>query len=163
MRYDFSEAYSLDDFGDSSQRYATSTSSSFDVIEGAGLDQQARQGVSAQFLQHVRLAIAIACAVLTIGFVRITLSAATVSSLQSNYALEDQVTTAQDLNNDLRVCRSVLSNGSRIERLATQQYGMYLAAPEVLIASTDTNDTDMSAIVNADPSAGTTDCANTQN
>ena len=61
-----------------------STRSSFEVVPGGGLDADARRGVSSQFIQRVKLIAVAAALFLTLGVVRIGISTATVSTLQSN-------------------------------------------------------------------------------
>ena len=78
-----------------------STRTSFEVVPGGGLDADARRGVSSQFIQRVKLIAVAAALFLTLGVVRIGISTATVS-------------------------RSLLASTTRIERIATQNYGMTL-------------------------------------
>ena len=103
-----------------------STRSSFDVVPGGGLDADARRGVSSQFIQRVKL-IAVAVALfLTLGVVRIGISTATVSTLQSNNVIRNEMRATTATNDSLRVSRSLLASTTRIERIATQNYGMTL-------------------------------------
>lgn len=103
-----------------------STRSSFEVVPGGGLDADARRGVSSQFIQRVKL-IAIAAALfLTLGVVRIGISTATVSTLQSNNVIRNEMRATTATNDSLRVSRSLLASTTRIERIATQNYGMTL-------------------------------------
>ena len=67
----------------------------FEVVRGGGLDAQVRQGVSP-----------------------------TVSQLQQTASLREDIVSATATNNDLQIERSVLSSSSRIDRIATQNYGM---------------------------------------
>ena len=63
-------------------------------------------------------------AFVAIGGVRVGISAATVSSMRGNIALETAISSAQSLNADLQVTKSQLSASSRINDIVTQNYGM---------------------------------------
>ena len=57
-----------------------------------------------------------------LGYVALT--TATVSQLQQTASLKEDIVSATATNNDLQIERSVLSSSSRIDRIATQNYGM---------------------------------------
>ena len=101
-----------------------STRSSFEVVPGGGLD--ADRGVSSQFIQRVKLIAVAAALFLTLGVVRVGISTATVSTLQSNNAIRNEMRATTATNDSLRVSRSLLASTTRIERIATQNYGMTL-------------------------------------
>lgn len=101
-----------------------STRSSFEVVPGGGLDADARRGVSSQFIQRVKLIAVAAALFLTLGVVRVGISTATVSTLQSNNAIRNEMRATTATNDSLRVSRSLLASTTRIERIATQNYGM---------------------------------------
>lgn len=103
-----------------------STRSSFEVVPGGGLDADARRGVSSQFIQRVKLIAVAAALFLTLGVVRIGISTATVSTLQSNNVIRNEMRATTAANDSLRVSRSLLASTTRIERIATQNYGMTL-------------------------------------
>ena len=103
-----------------------STRTSFEVVPGGGLDADARRGVSSQFIQHVKLIAVAAALFLTLGVVRVGISTATVSTLQSNNAIRNEMRATTATNDSLRVSRSLLASTTRIERIATQNYGMTL-------------------------------------
>ncbi len=103
-----------------------STRSSFEVVPGGGLDADARRGVSSQFIQRVKLIAVAAALFLTLGVVRIGISTATVSTLQSNNVIRNEMRATTATNDSLRVSRSLLASTTRIERIATQNYGMTL-------------------------------------
>lgn len=105
-----------------------STRSSFEVVPGGGLDADARRGVSSQFIQRVKLIAVAAALFLTLGVVRIGISTATVSTLQSNNVIRNEMRATTATNDSLRVSRSLLASTTRIERIATQNYGMTLEA-----------------------------------
>lgn len=103
-----------------------STRTSFEVVPGGGLDADARRGVSSQFIQRVKLIAVAAALFLTLGVVRVGISTATVSTLQSNNAIRNEMRATTATNDSLRVSRSLLASTTRIERIATQNYGMTL-------------------------------------
>ena len=103
-----------------------STSTSFEVVPGGGLDADARRGVSSQFIQRVKLIAVAAALFLTLGVVRIGISTATVSTLQANNVIRNEMRATTATNDSLRVSRSLLASTTRIERIATQNYGMTL-------------------------------------
>lgn len=103
-----------------------STRTSFEVVPGGGLDADARRGVSSQFIQHVKLIAVAAALFLTLGVVRIGISTATVSTLQANNVIRNEMRATTATNDSLRVSRSLLASTTRIERIATQNYGMTL-------------------------------------
>ena len=103
-----------------------STRTSFEVVPGGGLDADARRGVSSQFIQRVKLIAVAAALFLTLGVVRIGISTATVSTLQANNVIRNEMRAITATNDSLRVSRSLLASTTRIERIATQNYGMTL-------------------------------------
>lgn len=103
-----------------------STRTSFEVVPGGGLDADARRGVSSQFIQRVKLIAVAAVLFLMLGVVRIGISTATVSTLQSNNVIRNEMRATTVTNDSLRVSRSLLASTTRIERIATQNYGMTL-------------------------------------
>ena len=103
-----------------------STRSSFEVVPGGGLDADARRGVSSQFIQRVKLIAVAAALFLTLGVVRIGISTATVSTLQANNVIRNEMRATTATNDSLRVSSSLLASTTRIERIATQNYGMTL-------------------------------------
>ena len=103
-----------------------STRTSFEVVPGGGLDADARRGVSSQFIQRVKLIAVAAVLFLMLGVVRIGISTATVSTLQSNNVIRNEMRATTATNDSLRVSRSLLASTTRIERIATQNYGMTL-------------------------------------
>lgn len=140
MRYQGSEAYSMETPVRRRERPELEERPSFEVVSGGGLDASARRGVSAQFVSRLR-AIALAAAVLIVlGAARVTLAAATVSLLQDNVSTKTQISEAQSLNDELKIERAVLSSNSRISRIATQNYGMVLPGEHVTISLDDAHD-----------------------
>ena len=103
-----------------------STRTSFEVVPGGGLDADARRGISSQFIQRVKLIAVAAVLFLMLGVVRIGISTATVSTLQSNNVIRNEMRATTVTNDSLRISRSLLASTTRIERIATQNYGMTL-------------------------------------
>ena len=103
-----------------------STRTSFEVVPGGGLDADARRGVSSQFIQRVKLIAVAAALFLTLGVVRIGISTATVSTHQANNVIRNEMRATTATNESLRASRSLLASTTRIERIATQNYGMTL-------------------------------------
>ncbi len=125
MMYTGSEAYRLDaSEGALNQRRARP---SFEVVEGAGLDAQVRRGVSASFLARIRIAAVVAVILAVISIARVGVFAATVSVLSENTTMRSDLKEARSTEDELKIERSVLSSSSRIDRIATQNYGMVRA------------------------------------
>jgi len=114
-----------------------STRSSFEVVSGGGLDADARRGVSSQFIQRVKLIAVAAALFLTLGVVRIGISTATVSTLQANNVIRNEMRATTATNDSLRVSRSLLASTTRIERIATQNYGMTLETNRPVVDVSD--------------------------
>ena len=114
-----------------------STRSSFEVVPGGGLDADARRGVSSQFIQRVKLIAVAASLFLTLGVVRIGISTATVSTLQANNVIRNEMRATTATNDSLRVSRSLLASTTRIERIATQNYGMTLETNRPVVDVSD--------------------------
>lgn len=114
-----------------------STRSSFEVVPGGGLDAEARRGVSSQFIQRVKLIAVAAALFLTLGVVRIGISTATVSTLQANNVIRNEMRATTATNDSLRVSRSLLASTTRIERIATQNYGMTLETNRPVVDVSD--------------------------
>ena len=114
-----------------------STRSSFEVVPGGGLDADARRGVSSQFIQRVKLIAVAAALFLTLGVVRIGISTATGSTLQANNVIRNEMRATTATNDSLRVSRSLLASTTRIERIATQNYGMTLETNRPVVDVSD--------------------------
>lgn len=114
-----------------------STRTSFEVVPGGGLDADARRGVSSQFIQRVKLIAVAAALFLTLGVVRIGISTATVSTLQANNVIRNEMRATTATNDSLRVSRSLLASTTRIERIATQNYGMTLETNRPVVDVSD--------------------------
>ena len=137
MRYQGSEAYSMDVAERRRERLEQQAAPSFEVVSGGGLDARARAGVSPLFVARVRAVLVLAACLVALGMARVALSSATVSLLSANSELSSQVEEAQVMNEQLRVQRSVLSSNSRISRIATQNSGMMLPREFVTVELTE--------------------------
>ena len=102
----------------------TQPSRDFGVVEGRGLDAQARKGVNAEFLSTLRKASIIFLLGVAIGLARITLTTQTASIKTDDMTLRDQIQAAQTLEGELRVEESVLSSNHRIASIASKHFGM---------------------------------------
>lgn len=127
MRYDGSEAVRLDGAEVRQPQRRPAPQPSFQVLPGGGLDARARRGVDPQFVAHLRLCVLAVVLLVAIGGVRVALSAATVSSLETTSSLRSEISDAKDLNSELQIERSVDASAQRIIRIATENYGMILA------------------------------------
>ena len=103
------------------------TRTPFEVVTGGGLDALARRGVSREFVARLRAVLVVAAFFIVLGVCRVTLVTSAVTLLQGNTSLKASIESAQALNDDLQVERSVLSSASRINRIASQNYGMVLS------------------------------------
>ena len=125
MMYQGSEAVRLDYLGEATPRREQRTS--FEVVEGAGLDHLERRGVSTQFIANLKLAAAVCVALVVLCVARIGVYSMAVGTLASNESMRSELKQTVALEDDLRIQRSVLSSTQRIDRIATQSYGMVAA------------------------------------
>lgn len=143
------------------ERRQQATRPSFTLVEGEGLDKKARSGVSLDFLVAMRALVMAAVIVATLGMVRVSLTTATVSMLQGNAALESSIEDVQTQNQNLKVERSVLSAGSRIGRIASQNYGMVLTSSKEVVDVSAQGATDPTDVDSSDAGATDGDAAQT--
>lgn len=123
MSYRGSEAPRLD-YAERAWEYGVAERPHFDVVEGGGADARVRKGVTSEFVVYARIAAVIVAVFVAVGSLRVALTSATVTLLQSNLTVKADIARAEDLNSSLRIERSVLSNTTRITRIATENYGM---------------------------------------
>lgn len=109
------------------ERQQTVACPSFEVVPGGGLDAHARRGVSTQFISAVMTVVLAFALIFTIGVGRVVLSTMTVSKLQANNETRTALRQMTAENDNLRISRSLLSSNTRIEKIATQRYGMKLS------------------------------------
>ena len=134
MTYMGTEAYDLDA---SRGAFAPQGARSFETIEGAGLDARERAGVSRQVLSTLKVLAAIAAVFMVLSAARVGVFTYAATILSQNSTMRSELKEARSLQDDLRVPRSVLSSASRIDRIATQSYGMVLAGDPVKLAIGD--------------------------
>ncbi|WP_058269963.1 FtsB/FtsL family cell division protein [Olsenella massiliensis] len=96
----------------------------FEVLRGGGLDAEARRGVSRAFLARIKVFLACMAFVVVVGSGRVAVSIMTVSSMQANAQTQSSIADAQALNTGLLMAQSQLRASSRIESIATENYGM---------------------------------------
>lgn len=134
MTYMGTEAYDLDA---SRGAFAPQGARSFETIEGAGLDARERAGVSRQVLSTLKVLAAVAAVFMVLSAARVGVFTYAATILSQNSTMRSELKEARSLQDDLRVQRSVLSSASRIDRIATQSYGMVLAGDPVKLAAGD--------------------------
>ena len=135
MMYQGSEAVRLDYLGEATPRREQRTS--FEVVEGAGLDHLERRGVSSQFLANLKLAAVVCLALVALCVVRIGVLSMAAGTLASNESMRSELKQTRALEDDLRIQRSVLSSSQRIDRIATQSYGMVAASTSEQLSVSD--------------------------
>ena len=135
MMYQGSEAVRLDYLGEAIPQRAARTS--FEVVEGSGLDHLERRGVSSQFVANLKLAAIVCAALVVLCVARIGVYSMAVGTLASNETMRTELKQTRALEDDLRIQRSVLSSSQRIDRIATQSYGMVLAGGAEKLSAAD--------------------------
>ena len=111
----------------------------FEVVEGGGLDARARRGVSSQFVAAFRVTLCLIAAVFVLGGSRVLISTATVRVLEANLGISQSIEETKVANENLQIVRSSLCRSSRIDRIATQNYGMVFATSTDTIQVDDQN------------------------
>ena len=156
MTYMGTEAYDLDA---SRGAFAPQGARSFETIEGAGLDARERAGVSRQVLSTLKVLAALAAVFMVLSAARVGVFTYAATILSQNSTMRSELKEARSLQDDLRVQRSVLSSASRIDRIATQSYGMVLAGDSVKLAI---GDAEAAAAAETEPEAETSASADAQ-
>lgn len=125
MSYTGSEAARLDVYrGESLQQQRQAT---LRTVAGEGADAKARAGVSAEFLSKYKAFLVVLAIVGALCVARVGTFALAAGIMADNAAMRTQIEQSTTLANQLRIQRSVLSSTSRIDRIATQTYGMVAA------------------------------------
>lgn len=155
MMYQGSEAVRLDYLGEATPRREQRTS--FEVVEGAGLDHLERRGVSSQFLANLKLAAVVCLALVALCVVRIGVLSMAAGTLASNESMRSELKQTRALEDDLRIQRSVLSSSQRIDRIATQSYGMVAANGSEQLSVSNASATDEAAADEATADAQSAD------
>ena len=128
MRTANAQAFELEEMLESRPERELGAEPRFEVVEGGGLDAHVRAGVSSEFLARVKMVVVAAVMFFILGTFRVALTSATVAQLSSNVQVREQIEDFETTNNNLRVERSLMSSATRIDRIATQNYGMVPAA-----------------------------------
>lgn len=162
MMYQGSEAVRLDYLGEATPQRAARTS--FEVVEGSGLDHLERRGVSSQFVANLKLAAIVCAALVVLCVARIGVYSMAVGTLASNETMRTELKQTRALEDDLRIQRSVLSSSQRIDRIATQSYGMVLAggAEKLSVADASAADDASSDATDAQATDEATDATQAQ-
>ena len=131
MMYQGSEAVRLDYLGEATPRREQRTS--FEVVEGAGLDHLERRGVSPQFIANLKLAAAVCVALVVLCIARIGVYSMAAGTLASNESMRSELKQTVSLEDD--------PSTQRIDRIATQSYGMVAANGAEKLSVSDSADT----------------------
>ena len=124
MAYQGNTAYQLDY---SQNTWEVPVGRGLSLHEGGGIDAQVRRQTSSM-AGLVRLVVAATIALALLGVCRVALTVRTVSALQDLSEIESNVSQALDTRTALQVERSVLSATDRLQRIATENYGMVYAS-----------------------------------
>lgn len=125
MSYTGSEATRLDVYrGESLQQQRQAT---LRTVAGEGADARARAGVTSEFLAKYKAFLVVVAIVGVLCVARVGTFALAAGIMADNATMRTQIEESTTLANQLRIQRSVLSSTSRIDRIATQTYGMVTA------------------------------------
>ena len=124
MAYQGNMAYQLDY---SQETWEVPVGRGLSLHEGGGLDARVRREASSVGAL-VKSAILVTLVLALLGAARVALTTQTVSLLSDISATERSVNKALDTRTELQVERSVLSATDRIQRIATENYGMVYAS-----------------------------------
>lgn len=108
-------------------RPSTHERPNLEVLSGSGLDSLARAGVGRAFLHNAKLIAAIVLTVCALGLVRVGIFAMSAGVLNATATIRSQVEDARVTESNLQIEHSTLSSSGRIDRIATQNYGMVKA------------------------------------
>ncbi len=125
MSYTAAGAERLDVYREESLR--NESRASLRTLAGQGADAKVRAGVSAEFIAKFKVFLVVLAVIGSLCVVRVGTFAAAATILQSNSSMRAELKEARETTENLRVQRSVLSTSSRIDRIATQSYGMVAA------------------------------------
>ena len=123
MMYQGSAAYQLD----YRQAQTLPVRRPLSVVEGGRNSRRASQTASAP-ARALALVLALGVCFAVLGAIRIAFTTATVTSLRQIERAESSLAEEQATMTELQVERSVLSSADRIQRIATQNYGMVYAS-----------------------------------
>ena len=97
------------------------------VYQGGDLDARSRREADFSLAVVVKLVLAFAVVAFVLGAARVALTAHTVTLLSDISTAERTVAQARITRTELQVERSALSSVDRIQRIATENYGMVYA------------------------------------
>ena len=123
MRYAGNTAYQLD----TRPAWEVPVGRSLSVHEGGRADARRRAESASVVAPVVRLVIALVVTFVLVGVARVAITSATVSSLKQVAAAESSVREERVMRTELQMERSVLASADRIQRIATENYGMVYA------------------------------------
>ncbi len=124
MAYGGSAAYQLDSY---QSAWEAPVRRPLSVHEGGHRDARSRQQATSHVATIARVAVTLAVVFAVLGAVRVALTVATVSCLKDISTAEGVVAAERVTRTELQVERSALSSADRIQRIATQNYGMVYA------------------------------------
>jgi hypothetical protein len=150
MRYQGSEAFDLTRRETARQ---DAWADPFVVVEGGHLDEDARRGVSREFLVRAAVICGALVFLFVIGWIRVSLTATAVALMEDNVSLSSDIRDAESLTDDLASERSLLRSADRIVRIATQNYGMVYAPGTEAVSSSTYAEANSAAAMTAAKSA----------
>lgn len=124
MMYQGSAAYQIDV---AREAWEVPARRSLSVMDGGNRAPRTYNETSPLVTLAIRFAVIFAVCFVVLGGARVVLTTATVSCLREVNAVESEVADAQLTHTELQVERSVLSSADRIQRIATENYGMVYA------------------------------------
>ena len=134
MMYQGSAAYQLD----YRQTSALPVRRPLSVVEGGRGSRSASQASTAP-ARALALVVALGLCLAILGAIRIAFTTATVTSLREIERAESTLAEERATMTELQVERSVLSSADRIQRIATQNYGMvYASEVDTVVIDLDT-------------------------
>ena len=98
------------------------------VHQGGGLDARTDNEAMSSLAKLIKVGIVITVLFAVLGGVRVALTAETVTLLEQVRTARDTVAAATDTRTELQIERSALLSSDRIQRIATESYGMVYAS-----------------------------------
>lgn len=129
MRYTGSAAYAYDEAWEAAPGRADGQGrrAPLEVVEGGAPSREAARASSQALMARFRAFVAVVAVLAVVGLARVALTAATVAQLADNQATQAQAASLESDNMELETERSALSSSERIDRIATENYGMVRA------------------------------------
>ena len=121
MAYLGSTAYQLDP---SRQAWEAPARRQLEVHEGGRRAARSREASAPSHVAVVVAAIVLSVFLAVLGLARVALTVQNVVLLQDLNVAESTVEQAYDMRTELQIERSALTSADRIQRIATQNYGM---------------------------------------